>query len=97
MRADFAGIHPRDADVRESAGLLWIERGQDLYSVLSFKATRPAVFEVSQSRGLSFDADALMKRQCLGDGIVIGGGMRADLFEFPNVVILSLVRRHQGP
>ena len=49
----------------------------------------PSGLEVSQARGLPFDADAAMEHQRFGDGVVIGRRVGADLLELADVLRLT--------
>ena len=58
---------------------------------------RPAIAQEPQPRGLALDADAFVKRQRLGDRVVVGRGMRPDLFELADVLAPGLACRRQRP
>jgi hypothetical protein len=59
--------------------------------------TRPAVAQETQPRRLPFDTNAFVKRERLGNRIVIRRGMRADLLELADVLSLRLARRRERP
>ena len=61
------------------------------------EALGPAVAQVPQPCGLSFDADALVKRHRFSDGVVIRGGMCPYLLELADVVGLRFGCRRQRP
>ena len=54
---------------------------------------RPSVFQKAQPRRLALAADAFVEGECFGYGVVIGGRVRADLFELADVVVLLSARR----
>ena len=47
---------------------------------------RPAIAQVAQPRRLALDADSLVERHRLGDGVVVRGRVRADLLELADVL-----------
>src|SRR5688500_5561377 len=87
-----------DLEQRDRSGLSLIQRSQNLDAgALRKQALRPAVSQVTQASDLPIRSDSSMKGESGGDGVVIRGGMSADLLVFANFLVLLLRRGHQRP
>ena len=73
----------------------WIQFGVRIRT-FGFAAERVALIpQVAQARRFPLGADSLVKRQRLGDRVVIGRRVRADLLEFADVAVLRGAGRRE--
>src|SRR6266542_6427473 len=75
-----------EAHIREPPGLIRLPAAEDLDAWMFFEPRDPAIREIAKARRLSLGAYRLMKREGFGNRVVIRSRMRADLFEFANVL-----------
>ena len=94
---DFGSRHAGDLNRANRARMRRIELRVDPHLRVGREPRRPPIPQVAQPRRLPLDADAFMKRQRLGNRIVVGGRMGADLLELADVVVLRGRGRRQRP
>src|SRR5882724_2718146 len=97
MSAELAVIDSFDAEVRQAARLLRIVRSEDSHALDRLEPSCPAVLQKAEPRCFALAADTFVKCERLRNSVVIGGRVRADLFELANVTVLFLVGGHQWP
>src|ERR1035438_4189662 len=94
---DLRGIDAVEGQETDAAGLRGVGAVQNLALWILRQAERPVVAEVAETRGLAIDADVVVEDQGVRDGVQVGGGMGADLFELADVVFLGSAGGHERP
>ena len=91
-------VHPRHREEPDSSAVRRVEGREHLDPViLGHETFGPAVPQPAQPRDLALRADGAMKCQRRRDGVVIGRRVGADLFVFPDVLVLLGRGGHERP